>query len=188
MGTSPSPVRFLGQRRQAVGGGGAPAPPELVKRIDGNFSKGRPTIGYGMTETNAYGPGNSGDDYVRKPTSTGRVVPVVEMRVTDPDGTVLPQGEVGEIWFKGPHLIRGYWDNPEATAETLLPDGWLRTGDLATMDEHGYCRIVGRLKDMIIRGGENLFPVEIEEVLYQHPQVAEVAVAGRAPSRPWDRR
>jgi fatty-acyl-CoA synthase len=93
-------------------------------------------------------------------------------------------GQPGELWARGYFTMLGYWDNPAATAETLLPDGWLRTGDLATMDERGYCRIVGRLKDMIIRGGENLFPVEIEEVLYQHPAVAEAAVVG-LPDEKW---
>ncbi len=162
---------------KAVGGGGAPAPPELVKRIDGNFAKGRPTIGYGMTETNAYGPGNSGDDYVSHPTSTGRVVPAVQMRVTDPDGNVLPQGEVGEIWFKGPHLIRGYWNNPEATAETIV-DGWLKTGDIGRVDDEGFVYLVDRAKDMVLRGGENVYCAEVEAALYEHPAVYEAAVFG----------
>ncbi|WP_229023073.1 class I adenylate-forming enzyme family protein [Actinomarinicola tropica] len=173
----PDFARFDTSSLKAVGGGGAPAPPELVKRIDGNFSKGRPTIGYGMTETNAYGPGNSGDDYVSHPTSTGRVVPVVEMRVTDPDGNVLPQGEVGEIWFKGPHLIRGYWDNPEATAETIV-DGWLRTGDIGRIDDEGFVYLVDRAKDMVLRGGENVYCAEVEAAIYEHPAVYEAAVFG----------
>jgi long-chain acyl-CoA synthetase len=162
---------------KAVGGGGAPAPPELVKRIDNNFSKGRPTIGYGMTETNAYGPGNSGDDYVSHPTSTGRVVPAVEIRVTDPDGNVLPQGDTGEIWFKGPNLIRGYWDNPEATAETIV-DGWLKTGDIGRVDDEGFVYLVDRAKDMVLRGGENVYCSEVEAAIYQHEAVAEAAVFG----------
>jgi long-chain acyl-CoA synthetase len=162
---------------KAVGGGGAPAPPELVKRIDSNFSKGRPTIGYGMTETNAYGPGNSGDDYVSHPTSTGRVVPAVELRVTDPDGNVLPQGETGEIWFKGPNLIRGYWNNPEATAETIV-DGWLKTGDIGRVDDEGFVYLVDRAKDMVLRGGENVYCAEVEAALYEHPDVYEAAVFG----------
>ena len=162
---------------KAVGGGGAPAPPELVKRIDNNFSKGRPTIGYGMTETNAYGPGNSGDDYVSHPTSTGRVVPAVEIRVTDPDGNVLPQGDTGEIWFKGPNLIRGYWNNPEATAETIV-DGWLKTGDIGRVDDEGFVYLVDRAKDMVLRGGENVYCAEVEAALYEHPDVYEAAVFG----------
>ncbi len=162
---------------KAVGGGGAPAPPELVKRIDNNFSKGRPTIGYGMTETNAYGPGNSGDDYVSHPTSTGRVVPAVQIRVTDPDGTVLPQGDTGEIWFKGPNLIRGYWNNPEATAETIV-DGWLKTGDIGRVDDEGFVYLVDRAKDMVLRGGENVYSAEVEAAIYEHPAVYEAAVFG----------
>ncbi len=116
---------------QSVGGGGAAAPTELVRRIEQSFSRGRPNIGYGMTETNAFGPGNTGDDYVRKPASTGRVVPICEIRVTDPlSGATLPAGEVGEVRFRGPHLFRGYWNKPQETAEVLGADGWLHTGDL----------------------------------------------------------
>ncbi|HSL59190.1 MAG TPA: AMP-binding protein [Acidimicrobiales bacterium] len=162
---------------QSVGGGGAPAPPELVKRIDGNFRRGRPNIGYGMTETNAYGPGNSGDDYVARPTSTGRVVPVVELKVTDPEGNDLPQGETGEIWFKGPHLIRGYWNRPEATADTIV-DGWLRSGDIGRIDDEGFVYVVDRAKDMVLRGGENVYCAEVEAALYEHPDVYEAAVFG----------
>ena len=105
---------------KAVGGGGAPAPPELVRRIDRGFRNAGPGIGYGMTETNAYGPQNAGPEYLRRPTSCGRTVPVVEIRVTDESGTPLAPGEVGEIWFRGPNLIRGYWNRPEATAETIV--------------------------------------------------------------------
>ncbi|MGY6501260.1 MAG: class I adenylate-forming enzyme family protein [Acidimicrobiales bacterium] len=162
---------------KSVGGGGAPAPPELVKRIEGNFKSGRPTIGYGMTETNAYGPGNSGDDYVSHPTSTGRVVPVIDLRVTDPDGNVLPTGEVGEIWFKGPHLIRGYWNRPEETAETIV-DGWLRSGDIGRIDDEGFVYVVDRAKDMVLRGGENVYCAEVEAAIYEHPDVHEAAVFG----------
>ncbi len=160
-----------------VGGGGAPAPPELVKRIDKKFKSGRPTIGYGMTETNAFGPQNSGDDYLRKPTSTGRVVPVVDMRVTDPDGKVLPIGEVGELWFKGPNLIRGYWNKPEATAETIV-DGWLRSGDIGHIDDEGFIYVSDRAKDMVLRAGENVYCAEVEAALYEHPAVYEAAVFG----------
>ena len=121
----------------AVGGGGAPMPPELVKRIEDNFSKGRPSLGYGMTETNAYGPGNAGDDFVAHPTSTGRALPIMDLRVTDPMGTVLDPGETGEIWFRGPMLIRGYWNRPDATADTIV-DGWLRSGDIGHIDDEGF--------------------------------------------------
>ncbi|MBK5224449.1 MAG: acyl--CoA ligase [Acidimicrobiia bacterium] len=174
---SPNFEKYDTSSLKAVGGGGAPAPPELVKRIEGNFSRGRPTIGYGMTETNAYGPGNAGDDYMSHPTSTGRVVPAVEMRVTDPDGKVLPQGDTGEIWFKGPNLIRGYWNNPDATAETLV-DGWLRSGDIGRIDDDGFVYLVDRAKDMVLRGGENVYSAEVEAAMYEHPDVYEAAVFG----------
>ena len=162
---------------QNVGGGGAPAPPELVKRIDQGFAKGRPTIGYGMTETNAYGPQNAGDAYLRKPTSSGRVVPIVELRVTNEAGEVLPTGEVGEIWFRGPHLIRGYWNRPEATAETIV-DGWLRSGDLGYLDDEGFIFVQDRAKDMVLRAGENVYCAEVEAAIYEHPAVYEAAVYG----------
>ncbi len=161
----------------SVGGGGAPAPPELVKRVDSSFKNGRPGIGYGMTETNAYGPQNAGDDYVRKPSSAGTTVPTVEMRITDPDGNTLPVGEVGEIWFRGPNLIRGYWNKPEATAETII-DGWLRSGDIGRLDEEGFIYVEDRAKDMVIRAGENVYCAEVEAAIYEHPSVYEAAVFG----------
>src|SRR5262249_45249266 len=161
----------------SVGGGGAPAPPELVRRVDKSFSTARPSIGYGMTETNAYGPGNSHDDYVRKPTSCGRVVPGVELRVTDAAGRVLAPKEVGELWFRGPNLIRGYWNKPEATAETIV-DGWLRSGDIGRIDDEGFVYVQDRAKDMVLRAGENVYCAEVEAVLYEHPDVYEVAVFG----------
>ncbi len=161
----------------SVGGGGAPAPPELVKRVDSSFKNGRPGIGYGMTETNAYGPQNAGDDYVQKPTSSGRCVPTLELRVTDPDGKVLGTNEVGEIWFRGPNLIRGYWNKPEATAETIS-DGWLRSGDIGRIDEEGFIFVVDRAKDMVLRGGENVYCAEVEAAIYEHPAIYEAAVFG----------
>ncbi len=159
-----------------IGGGGAPAPPELVKRVEGSF-QGRPNIGYGMTETNAYGPGNSGDDYVSHPTSTGRYVPMLELEVRDPEAIAVPTGVLGEIWFKGPHLIRGYWNNPEATAATIV-DGWLRSGDLGRVDEEGFVYVVDRVKDMVLRAGENVYCAEVEAAIYEHPAVYEAAVFG----------
>jgi len=161
----------------AVGGGGAPAPPELVRRVDKSFAAARPGIGYGMTETNAYGPGNAGDDYLRKPTSCGRVVPVVELRVTDADGAVLGPNQIGEIWFRGPNLIRGYWNKPEATAETIV-DGWLRSGDIGRIDEEGFVYVEDRAKDMVLRAGENVYCAEVEAAIYEHPDVYEAAVFG----------
>ena len=161
----------------SVGGGGAPAPPELVKRVEGSFRTGRPQIGYGMTETNAYGPGNTGDDYVTHPTSTGRHVPILELEVRDPEGVAVPTGELGEIWFKGPHLIRGYWNKPEATAATIV-DGWLRSGDLGRVDDEGFVYVVDRVKDMVLRAGENVYCAEVEAAIYEHPAVYEAAVFG----------
>jgi long-chain acyl-CoA synthetase len=160
-----------------VGGGGAPAPPELVRRVDKSFAAARPGIGYGMTETNAYGPGNAGDDYLRKPTSCGRVVPVVELRVTDAEGNPLGPDQVGEIWFRGPNLIRGYWNKPEATAETIV-DGWLRSGDIGRIDEEGFVYVQDRAKDMVLRAGENVYCAEVEAAIYEHPDVYEAAVFG----------
>ncbi|MCP5041287.1 MAG: acyl--CoA ligase [bacterium] len=162
---------------QQVGGGGAPAPPELVKKIDVGFKSGRPGIGYGMTETNAYGPQNSGDNYLRKPRSTGRAVPILQVKVADETGSEVPRGEVGEIYFRGANLIRGYWNNPEASEETFL-DGWLRSGDLGRMDDEGFIFVEDRAKDMVLRGGENIYCAEVEAAIYTHPAVHEAAVFG----------
>ncbi|MCP4005815.1 MAG: acyl--CoA ligase [bacterium] len=161
----------------SVGGGGAPAPPELVNRIDRGFAKGRPGMGYGMTETNAYGPQNSGDDIIRKPRSAGRTVPVMQVKVADPAGQEVARGEVGEIMFKGPNLIRGYWNKPEATAETFI-DGWLRSGDIGRMDEEGFVYVEDRAKDMVIRAGENIYCAEVEAAIYDYPGIYEAAVFG----------
>ncbi|MFN8018295.1 MAG: class I adenylate-forming enzyme family protein [Acidimicrobiales bacterium] len=161
----------------SVGGGGAPAPPQLVGRVGSAFKAAKPLIGYGMTETNAYGPGNSGTDYEAHPTSTGRSTPILQVQIRDAEHRPVPAGERGEIWMKGPNLIRGYWNKPEATAETIV-DGWLRTGDLGRMDEEGFVYIEDRAKDMILRGGENVYCAEVEAALYEHPQVYEAAVFG----------
>lgn len=161
----------------SVGGGGAPAPPQLVGRVGSSFKTAKPNIGYGMTETNAYGPGNSGADYETHPTSTGRSTPILTVEVRDVDARPVPAGQSGEIWMKGPNLIRGYWNKPEATAETIV-DGWLRTGDLGRMDEEGFLYIEDRAKDMILRGGENVYSAEVEAAIYEHPAVYEAAVFG----------
>ena len=175
---SPRFAEFDTSSLVAIGGGGAPAPPELVKRVSSSFKGGGPNIGYGMTETNAYGPGNSGPDYLTHPTSTGRAAPILEIEVRDPEGVrSLPRGERGEIWFKGPHLISGYWNKPEATAETIV-DGWLRTGDIGRIDEEGFVYVEDRAKDMVLRGGENVYCAEVEAALYEHPGVYEAAVFG----------
>ena len=173
----PEFARYDTSSLEKIGGGGAPAPPKLVRRVQDNFSRGGPTIGYGMTETNAYGPQNSGEDYLRRPTSTGRGTPILSLEVRDPDGATLPAGELGEIWMGGPHLIRGYWNRPEATAETIV-DGWLRTGDLGRLDSDGFLYIEDRAKDMVLRGGENVYCAEVEAAIYEHPAVYEAAVYG----------
>ncbi len=160
-----------------VGGGGAPAPPELVRKIDKGFKRGAPGIGYGMTETNAYGPGNTGAEYLAKPRSTGRTIPIMRIEVRDEAGKEVPRGEIGEIWFYGPMLIRGYWNKPEATAETIV-DGWLRSGDLGRMDEEGFLFVEDRAKDMVLRGGENIYCAEVEAAIYEFPAVHEAAVFG----------
>ena len=162
---------------QSIGGGGAPAPPELVRKVESSFEHGRPQIGYGMTETNAYGPGNSGDDYLTHPTSTGRGTPILEIEVRDPADKPVAPNERGEIWFKGPHLFRGFWGAPEETAEVLV-DGWLRTGDLGRIDEEGFVYVEDRAKDMVLRGGENVYCAEVEAAIYEHHAVYEAAVFG----------
>lgn len=161
-----------------VGGGGAPMAPELVRKIEGAFSgSASPQLGYGLTETNGYGPGNTGPDYIERPSSTGRVVPSMQIKVVNPNNEPLPNGEVGEICMTGPMLIRGYWQRPEATAEAIV-DGWLHTGDLGYVDDEGFVYVVDRIKDMVLRGGENVYCSEVEAAIFEHPLVHEVAVFG----------
>jgi long-chain acyl-CoA synthetase len=163
---------------RAVGGGGAPAPAALVDKVAKSVKKGSPQLGYGMTETNAYGPGNTGKFYTDRPTSTGRATLPMKVEIRDPQTfETLPAGEHGEVCMFGPMLIRGYWNRPDATAETLV-DGWLRTGDGGYLDEDGFLFLKDRIKDMILRGGENVFCVEVEGAIYEHPAVHEVAVFG----------
>ncbi len=163
---------------ESVAYGGAPAAAELVKLIKARFPDSSPGQGWGMTETSATAVSNNGEDYVRKPTSTGICAATGEMKIVGADGLELPRGEVGEIWYKGPIVIRGYWNKPQATAETFV-DGWVKTGDLAKMDEEGFLYIVDRAKDMLIRGGENIYCVEVENALYAHPAVMDAAVIGK---------
>lgn len=158
--------------------GGAARPPEQVKKISATFSKNAPGIGYGLTETNALGTVNAGASYIAKPDSSGRPVPAVtEFRVIDEDGTPLPPLSRGELCIKSPANILEYWNKPEATAEAFV-DGWFRTGDVAYLDEEGFVYIVDRIKDIIIRGGENISCVEVEAAIYMHPGVLEAAVFG----------
>lgn len=161
-----------------IGGGGAPAPAKLVDRVERGFTRGRPNIGYGMTETNAFGPGNNGDDYVAHPTSTGRArTHIMDVEIRDEAGIPVPVGSRGEIWMKGPNVIRGYWNKPEATAETIV-DGWLASGDLGRIDEEGFLYIEDRAKDMVLRAGENVYCAEVEGAIYEHPGIYEAAVFG----------
>ncbi|MEO3782024.1 AMP-binding protein [Actinocorallia sp. B10E7] len=161
----------------SVGYGGAPAPPELVRRIEELLPGRIPSNGYGLTETSSVTTVNVGIDYLRRPDSVGRPVPVVDVRVVDHDGRALPAGEVGELWIRGPNVVRGYWNRPEATAAAIT-DGWLRSGDLARLDDEGLVYIVDRAKDMLIRGGENVYCAEVEAALFEHPAVYDAAVIG----------
>jgi len=175
---SPSFSKYDTSSLTAVGGGGAPAPPTLVARVGKSFKQGQPTLGYGMTETNAYGPGNYGEDYLTHPTSTGRVPTIVmDVDVRDESLRSVGAGESGEIWLKSPTIIQGYWRKPEATAEAIVK-GWLRTGDLGHVSGEGFLYIEDRAKDMIIRAGENVYGAQVESAIYEHPAVYEAAVFG----------
>ncbi len=175
---SPSFHKYDTSSLASVGGGGAPAPAKLVDRVEKGFAKGRPNIGYGMTETNGLGPGNTGDDYVTHPTSTGRVLmPVMDVEIRDDDGHPVPVGARGEIYMRGPNVIRCYWNKPEATAEAIV-DGWLASGDLGRIDADGFLYIEDRAKDMVLRAGENVYCAEVESAIYEHGDVYEAAVFG----------
>jgi acyl-CoA synthetase (AMP-forming)/AMP-acid ligase II len=157
--------------------GGAPSAPELVKRIWEEFGA-LPGNGWGMTETMATVTAHLGEDYIHRPDSAGPPVAISDLKIVAADGvTELPAGEVGELWARGPQIVMGYWNKPEATAETFV-DGWVRTGDLARVDAEGFLTLVDRAKDMIIRGGENIYSIEVENVLYQHPAVIDAALIG----------
>jgi steroid-24-oyl-CoA synthetase len=161
--------------------GGAPAAPELVQRIHERFPKVRKTLAtaYGLTESASVATSNTGDDYRTHPDSVGRPAPTVEIGVVDPHGHPVPTGATGEIWLRGPTIMRrGYWNRPDATAEAITPDGWFRSGDIGRFDEDGFLYLVDRAKDMIIRGGENVYCVEVEQVLFEHPDVVDAAVVG----------
>ncbi|MEQ9518020.1 MAG: class I adenylate-forming enzyme family protein [Parvibaculum sp.] len=163
---------------ESVSYGGAPSAPELVTRIKKSFPKVSPGNGYGLTETSSVTTQNSAEDYQNRPSSAGPAVPVCDLRVVDAEGKDLPIGEVGELLIRGPNVVKGYWNKPEATAAAIDADGWFRSGDLVRMDEEGFVFILDRAKDMLIRGGENIYCVEIEDVLYAHPQVMDAAVVG----------
>ncbi len=162
---------------QGLGGGGAPLQPDLVKKIDEALPKGAPSTGYGLTETHGILTANSAKFYLDKPESCGPLVPTVVGKVVDDEGNDLPEGSVGQLCVKGPIVIKGYLNKPEATAEAIK-DGWFNTGDIARIDEDGFVFIVDRAKDMVLRGGENVYCSEVEAAIYEHPAVAEAAVFG----------
>ena len=159
-----------------VGGGGAPRAPNQVAGIDESFANAAPVTGWGMTETNAIGTGIGGDDYLGRPESSGRCSAVLDLRIVDENGTELPAGERGELQVRGTSVIRGYWNRPDANAKTITEEGWLRTGDVAYIDEEGFLFIVDRHKDLVIRGGENVGCGQVEAALLEHPSVLEAAV------------
>ena len=162
---------------KSISYGGAPSAPELVRKIREVFGA-LPGNGWGMTETMATVTSHSAEDYLNRPDSCGPAVPVSDLKIMDADGlTEMPLGQVGELWARGPQIVKGYWNKPEATAATFV-DGWVRTGDLARLDEEGFCYIVDRAKDMIIRGGENIYSSEVENALYDHPAVTDAALIG----------
>ena len=166
-----------------LGGGGAQLQPDLVGKIDEQVATARPNTGYGMTETCGIITSIGGDFFVDKPASCGPAMPVFETKIVDPEsGQERPAGEPGELWVRGGHVIRGYLNRPEATAETIV-DGWLRTGDMAREDADGFLYIVDRIKDMVLRGGENIYCAEVESAIFDHPAVAECTVFGVADDR-----
>jgi long-chain acyl-CoA synthetase len=159
----------------ALSGGGAQLPPDLVLKIDEEVATARPTTGYGMTETCGIITSVSGDFFVGKPDSAGPAMPNFETRCVDDAGNDVPPGEIGELWVRGSSVIKGYINRPEATAASIT-QGWLHTGDIARIDEDGFIFIVDRKKDMVLRGGENVYCAEVEAALYRHPAVAECCV------------
>jgi long-chain acyl-CoA synthetase len=182
---SPNFSKYDTSSIRGVSYGGAPAPPDLVRRIRAAWPVGQPSNGYGLTETSSVTSMNSGGDYIAKPESVGPAVPVCDVAVmpedfagAEPDDTIPRGPDVrGELWIKGPNVVRGYWNRPEETAKTFSR-GWLHTGDVARLDEDDFIYIVDRAKDMIIRGGENVYSVQVEAALFEHPAVADCAVIG----------
>lgn len=174
----PARSRYDLSSLESVSYGGAPSAPELVRKIKEVWPKSAPGNGWGMTETSATATSNSAEDYEHRPESCGPAVPVTDLKIMTIEGDrELPIGEVGELWCKGPQVVKGYWNKPEATAQTFV-DGWVKTGDLARLDAEGFCYIIDRAKDMLIRGGENIYCIEVENVLYDHPAVMDAALVG----------
>ncbi|MGD0191426.1 MAG: class I adenylate-forming enzyme family protein, partial [Rhizomicrobium sp.] len=165
-----------------LGGGGAPLHPDLVQKIDTSVATARPNTGYGMTETCGIITAISGDFFVDRPASAGPVMPSYEAKCVDDRGREVAQGKIGELWVRGAPVIKGYINRPEATAESIT-DGWLHTGDIARIDEDGFVFIVDRKKDMVLRGGENVYCAEVESAMHRHHAVAECCVFGVADDR-----
>jgi fatty-acyl-CoA synthase len=162
---------------------GSPCPIEVMKRVNTQMHMEQVTIAYGMTETSPVSfQSSTHDPLARRVSTVGRILDHLEVKIVDATGAVVPVGERGELCTKGYSVMLGYWDDPARTAEAVR-DGWMHTGDLATLDAEGYCNIVGRVKDMLIRGGENVYPREVEEFLFRHPAVAQVQVFGVPDSR-----
>jgi fatty-acyl-CoA synthase len=158
---------------------GSTCPMEVMRQVMQRMHMSDVTIAYGMTETSPVSfQTTPGDPVDRRVDSVGRIHPHVEVRIVDKDGATVPRGVIGELHTRGYSVMRGYWKDPARTAEAVDADGWMHTGDLATIDDEGWCRIVGRLKDMLIRGGENIYPREIEEFLHAHPDIVDVQVFG----------
>jgi fatty-acyl-CoA synthase len=158
---------------------GSPCPIEVMRRVIGEMNMREVTIAYGMTETSPVSFQSSADDPIERRVSTvGRIHPHVEVKIVDERGRIVPRGVPGELCTRGYSVMRGYWDDAERTREAIDEARWMHTGDLATLDEEGYCNIVGRIKDMVIRGGENIYPREVEEFLYTHPKVQDVQCFG----------
>ena len=173
----PERSRFDLSSLEQISYGGAPAAPELVRKIREEFGA-LPGNGWGMTETTATVTSHVGEDYLNRPDSAGPPVPISDLKIMSVDGTAqMPTGEVGELWARGPQIVKGYWNNPEASAATFV-HGWVRTGDLARLDGEGFLYIVDRAKDMVIRGGENIYSIEVENVLFDHPAVTDAALIG----------
>ena len=158
---------------------GSPCPIEVMKRVISDMNMQEVTIAYGMTETSPVSFQSSTQDPVERRVSTvGRIQPHIEVKIVDTDGRIVPRGQPGELLTRGYSVMLGYWGDTAKTAEAIDRNGWMHTGDLAVIDDEGYCNIVGRLKDMVIRGGENIYPREIEEFLYRHPKIQDVQVVG----------
>jgi fatty-acyl-CoA synthase len=158
---------------------GSPCPVEVMKQVIEQMGMDEVSICYGMTETSPVSTQTSRDDSIERRVSTvGRVHPHVEIKVIDPTGQTVPRGMPGELCTRGYSVMRGYWEEPDKTEQAIDGDGWMHTGDIAVMDEEGYVNITGRIKDMVIRGGENIYPREIEEFLYLHPDILDAQVIG----------